>query len=128
LKNTRNSDLSDRRRTAAEATAARLQAFRAAKEAAEPTQLARQAERQAVATARAERRAARERGKTEERERAQAEAADREAAISAAARAGTDARDAVHRNRISRVIEDEAARKAQRDLRYANRKARRGAR
>lgn len=130
MKNTRNNELSDRRRTAADAKAALVQAFQAAKEAAEPTQLAWQAERQAVASAREERRATRERQKTEERERIQAEAAEREAAIVAAARAEIEAREEADKKRISRVVEDEAARraagKAERDRRYANRKARQG--
>lgn len=49
----------------------------------------------------------------------------RVAAIAAAATAEAEAREAAEKNRISRVIEDEAARKAERDRRYANRKARR---
>ena len=93
LKNTRNNKLSDRRKTAAEAKAALLRAFRAAMEAAEPTRLARQVERQAVASAREERRAARERVKAEEWERIWAEAAEREAATAAAARAEIVARE-----------------------------------
>lgn len=120
----RNNELSDRRSSAADAKAALLQAYHAAKAAAEPTQLARQAERVAIAAAREERRAERERVKTEERERIRAEAEEREAAIAAAARAEIDAREAAEKNRISRVLEDEAARKAERDRRYANRKAR----
>jgi hypothetical protein len=124
LKNTRNNELADRRSAAADAKASRLQAFHAAKDAAEPTKLGRQAERQTVALAREERRAARERVKTEEMERVRAEAAEKDAAIAAAARAEIDAREAANKNRISRVIADEAARKAERDRRYANRKAR----
>ncbi|NGO64869.1 hypothetical protein G6N76_14455 [Rhizobium daejeonense] len=124
MRNMRNNDLSDRRSSAADAKAALLQAYRAAKAAAEPTHLARQAERVAIAAAREERRAERERVKIEERERIRAEAEEREAAIAAAARAEIDAREAAEKNRISRVLEDEAARKAERDRRYANRKAR----
>ena len=124
MKNTKNNELSDRRKTAADAKASLLQAFRTAKEAAEPTRLARQQERQEVASAREERRAARERVRSEERKRIQAEAAEREAAIAAAARAEIVARQAADKKRISRVIEDEAARKADRDRRYANRKIR----
>lgn len=124
MRNIRNNEVSERRGSAADAKAALLQAYRAAKAAAEPTQLARQAERVAIAAAREERRAERERVKTEERERIRAEAEEREAAIAAAARAEIDAREAAEKNRISRVLEDEAARKAERDRRYANRKAR----
>ncbi|MCM2396965.1 DUF6481 family protein [Rhizobium sp. S95] len=124
MRNIRNNEVSERRGSAADAKAALLQAYRAAKAAAEPTQLARQAERVAIAAAREGRRAERERVKTEERERIRAEAEEREAAIAAAARAEIDAREAAEKNRISRVLEDEAARKAERDRRYANRKAR----
>lgn len=124
MRNIRNNEVSERRGSAADAKAALLEAYRAAKAAAEPTQLARQAERVAIAAAREERRAERERVKTEERERIRAEAEEREAAIAAAARAEIDAREAAEKNRISRVLEDEAARKAERDRRYANRKAR----
>jgi len=124
LKNTRDNDLADRRGAAADAKAALLQAHRAAKEAAEPSRLERQAERLAVAEAREARRAERERLKLEEQERVRAEAAEQQAIADAAARAEVEAREEAHRRRISRVIEDEAARKAARDLRYANRKAR----
>lgn len=121
--NSRN-DLLDRRSAAADAKASLLQAYRAANEAAEPTRLARQGERLAVAKAREERRAERERVKLEEKERIHAEAAERQAVADAAARAEVEAREATDRDRISRVIEEEAARKAKRDQRYANRKAR----
>lgn len=124
MKNTRDNDLADRRGAAADAKAALLQAHRAAKEAAEPSRLERQAERLAVAEAREARRAERERLKLEEQERVRAEAAEQQAIADAAARAEVEAREEAHRRRISRVIEDEAARKAARDLRYANRKAR----
>ena len=124
MKNTRDNDLFDRRNAAADAKAALLKAYRTAKEAAEPTLLARQKERMAVAEAREARRAKRERLKLEERERVQAESAERQAAADAAARAEVEAREKVEKDRVSRVIEDEAARKAARDLRYANRKAR----
>jgi hypothetical protein len=40
------------------------------------------------------------------------------------ARAEAEEREAAEKNRIQRVIEDEAARKAERDRRYAARKAR----
>ena len=85
---------------------------------------AKQAERVAIAEARDARRAERERVKLEEQTRIAAEAAEREAAIEAAARAEADERDAANKARIARVFEDEAARKAERDRRYAARKAR----
>ncbi|MBB2750164.1 UNVERIFIED_ORG: FKBP-type peptidyl-prolyl cis-trans isomerase [Rhizobium aethiopicum] len=124
MKNARNNELSDRRGAAAEAKAALLNAYRDAKDKAEPTRLAKQAERQAVAAAREERRAERERVKREERAQAEAAEAERQAAAEAEARADAEAREAADKDRIARVIADEAARKAARDLRYANRKAR----
>ena len=124
LKNSKGNDFSDRRSAAADAKASLLQRYRAAKEAAEPTRLARQAERLAVATARQERRAERERVRLEEQERLHKEAAERQAAADAAVNAELEARRAADINRVTRVIEDEAARKAERDRRYANRKAR----
>ena len=121
----KNQDLNDRRSAASDAKAAQLQAYRAAIEAAAPTREARQAERLEIAEARDARRAERERIKLEEQNRIAAEAAEREAAIAAAARAETEARELANKTRIARVLEDEAARKAERDRRYANRKARR---
>lgn len=87
MKNSRNSQLSDRRTASAEAKAALLNAYKTARASDEPARAARQAERASVTAAR------------EERQKSEAE-------------------------RVARVIEDEAARKAVRDLRYANRKAR----
>ena len=121
----KNQDLNDRRSAASDAKAAQLQAYRAAIEAAAPTREARQAERLEIAEARDARRAERERVKLEEQNRIAAEAAEREAAIAAAARAEAEARELANKTRIARVLEDEAARKAERDRRYANRKARR---
>ena len=46
--------------------------------------------------------------------------------LAAAAEAEATARAQAENARVSRVIEDEAARKAARDQRYANRKARQG--
>ena len=58
-----------------------------------------------------------------EQERIQAEAAEYEKAVNVAARAQAEAREKTD-SMIARVISDEAARKAERDQRYANRKAR----
>lgn len=125
MKTVKNKDLNDRRSAANDAKAAQLQAYRAAIEAAAPDREAKQAERLAIAEAREARRAERERIKLEEQNRIAAEAAEREAAIAVAARAEADARELANKTRIARVFEDEAARKAERDRRYANRKARR---
>jgi hypothetical protein len=127
----RDSEFSDRRSTAADAKAALLQAYWAAQEAAEPTREARQAERLAIAEARESRRAEREQVKFDEQKRIAAEAAERDAAIAAEAaaiaaqaRAEIEARETANKNRVARVLADEATRKAERDRRYANRKAR----
>lgn len=133
----------DRRSAAVDAKAALLQAYRAAQEAAAPTREAKQAERLMIVEAREIRQAEREKAKRDEENRIAAELAQREAAIAAAARAETEAREMqeaaiaaaaraeaearemADKNRVTRVLEDEAARKAERDRRYANRKARR---
>lgn len=116
-------DLASRRKAAAESKAASLQAHSAAKESGEPTRLAREQERLGVATARRLRQAERDQAKLEERERAQAMARDAQAAMEAAAKAESEANDKALNDRVSRVIADEAGRKAERDRRYAERKA-----
>lgn len=126
MRNIRNNELSERRSTAGDAKAALLQAYRAAQQAAAPTREAKQAERLAVAEAREARRAEREQAKLEEKNRIAAETLAREAALLAAETADADARELADKNRIARVLEDEATRKAERDQRYANRKARQG--
>jgi phage/plasmid primase-like uncharacterized protein len=77
LRHNRDNDLSDRHTAASVAKAALLAAYRTAKDAAGPEHAAKQAERQAIAAAREERRA--------ERERLKAEALERKAADDAAA-------------------------------------------
>jgi len=124
LRHARNNELTDRRSAAAEAKASLLTAYRAAKTAAEPAQAARQAERISLIEAREGRRAERERLKVENRIRAETVAAQVQAAIEAAAAAEIEARKSTDNARISRVVQDEAARKAERDRRYAARKAR----
>jgi hypothetical protein len=124
MKNARNNDVADRRAASTEAKAALLNAYRAAKTALEPSRLARQAERAAIATAREERRLQRERTKLEEQQRIETDALERQAAIEAVAVAEIEARESAEKARIARVIEDETMRKAERDRRYANRKAR----
>lgn len=129
MRNTRNArtnEVADRRGAAADAKAALLQAYKAAKEAAAPMLEAKQAEQIAVAEARRARQAEREQQKRDDKIRIEAEAAQKQAELDAAASAEEDARKLADKNRIARVIEDEAARKAERDRRYANRKARQG--
>lgn len=129
LRKAKDNDLADRRTAAADAKAALLRGYQATKEAAEPTRLARQAERLAVATAKEERHQERDRIKLEElarqkeQERIKAEAAEYQTAANVAARAQAEAQEKTD-SLIARVISDEAARKAERDQRYASRKAR----
>lgn len=58
--------------------------------------------------------------------RIETEATARQSAVEAAAVAETEARAIAENARVAQVIEDEAVRKANRDRRYANRKARQG--
>lgn len=124
---TRSNDLADRRSAAAGAKAALLDAFRARMAVAEPTRLARQEERRAISAARDERQAERDRLKRElqeqEQRRVDAEAAERLAVVEALAQAERERRSRLD-GLIARTLQDEALRKAERDRRYANRKAR----
>lgn len=120
MKNARNDELSDRRAAAAGAKAALLNAYRSARTTAEPTTMAKRAERMAIAAAREERRLERERVKIAGSERLVTEEAEKLEAAAAEA----EARDMREKSLIARVIVDEAARKAERDRRYASRKAR----
>ena len=119
MKNPRENDFTGRRSDAADAKAALLQAHRTAKNAAEPTRLARQEERQAVAAAREVRQAEAIRMKLEEQERLRRDTL----AADATAKNEAETRDEVEKDLSSRTAEDEAAQKAERDRRYANRKA-----
>lgn len=80
-----------------------------------------------VAAARDARHAERDRLKREkhaqDQQRIEAEAAERQAAVDAVAQAERARRESVD-SLIARVVKDEALRKAERDQRYANRKAR----
>jgi hypothetical protein len=129
LKTMKMNDFADRRSSAVDAKAALLNAYRAEMNAAEPTRIARQQERVALATARNARRNERDRLKAEALELHQAE--ERRVAEAAAyldsanvvARAKIAAEQKTD-NMIARVVSDEATRKADRDRRYADRKAR----
>lgn len=116
--------LSDRLGNAADAKAALLRAYWAAQKASEPTREARQQERLALARARDVRRSFREQEKHDAQARREAELREQEAARAAADKAECNARDLAEDKRIARVLADDAARKAERDRRYANRKAR----
>lgn len=131
MRNATINDLSDRLAAAADARDALLRDYRAKMDATDPARLARQTERLAVATARDDRRAERDLIRLEEREQALRQAQDRIDAEAAklqtvadiAAKAEIEAREKAS-NMIARVIKDEVAQKAERDRRYANRKAR----
>ncbi len=119
-----DNDFASRRNAAAKAKAAQLEAHRAAKEAAEPTRVERQEERIGIADARDVRRAERDQAKQEEQARVKAEELREQAEVVAAANADAVARENALNDRVSRVVGDEAVRKAQRDRRYAERKSR----
>jgi hypothetical protein len=124
LQTAKGSGLSDRRKVAADAKIALVERYRAAMAAAEPDRAAKQADRQAVSSAREGRRAERDRLKTEETERVLAEAAEQAMFVEAEALAAEQARKADGVSRLAKVLADEVTRKAERDRRYANRKAR----
>ncbi len=128
MRTSKKTELAERRGTATEAKAALLQAYRAAQKSA-PQREARQQERILIAEAREARQTAREQARLEEQARLDAEAQERKAVLAKAAKAATaeaDARQHAENQRITRVLDDEAMRKAMRDQRYAARKARQG--
>jgi hypothetical protein len=124
LRHPGDNGFAERRTAAAEAKKQLLAKFATAPKPTDPEMQAKLAERAAIAEAREARRAEREALKAAENERLRAEAAALTAAAEASERAEAEAREAEINNRISRVVEDEAARKAERDRRYAARKAR----
>ena len=131
MSNFKDKTFTDRRTSANEAMAARLAKFRAKPAPDDPEVLAREAARKAVLEAREIRTAERAVAKAEllarEAEEQAARAlvleAEKAAAVVAAAEAEI-AKKAAQNERASRVMADEAARKAERDERYAARKAR----
>ena len=112
LKN-KDADFVERRTAAKDAKAALLEKMKAKQN--DPAVEARRAERAAIVAARNEREAA----KRAEAERLAREEAERLEAEKAA-------KAAEDNKLINRMVEDEAARKAARDERYAARKARKG--
>jgi Family of unknown function (DUF6481) len=112
-------ELAERRAAAAAAKKLLLKKFETAPKPSDPDMVAKRAEREAVAAARETRRVERERSVQEERDRQIVEAA----AVARAASAQADALEAEATNRIARVATDTAERKAERDRRYAARKA-----
>lgn len=112
----RTNDFNDRREAAANARKAALERFKARPPADDPAVLAKQAERLAVAEAREKRRAEREAIRKAEEERLAAEKL-------AAELADLQRREEEARRRAEAEELMQAAQKAARDLRYANRKS-----
>ena len=110
---TKDADFVERRAAAKDAKAALLEKMKARKN--DPAAEARRAERAVIVAAREER----EDAKREEADRIAREEAERQ-------EAERTAKEAEDNKLINRVVEDEAARKAARDARYAARKARKG--
>ncbi len=114
-----DNSFADRRKTAEDAKRKLLTKFASAPKGDDPALQERLAARDAVAAARTARRAERDALKAAERERMLIEAA-------AAAEAETEAKQSEIETRVARIAADEAERKAERDRRYAARKARKG--
>jgi hypothetical protein len=112
-------ELNERRAAAIEAKKLLLKKFESAPKADDPEVIAKRAEREAIVAAREARKAERDRLAKLEEERKLAEAE----ALAKAAAAEAEALAAEAKNRIARVVLDEAERKAERDRRYAARKA-----
>lgn len=119
MRNNKDDDHASRRNSASDAKAALLEAHKTGKAAAETSRLAREEAKIPAAEARAERQAEKARMQLEEQQRIEAEAA----AAEAAARAEDDAREQAEKDMVSRVVKDQAELKAERDRRYAARKA-----
>ena len=129
MKIARGSELSDRRKLAADAKASLIERYRAAMASNDPERAAKAADRQAISAARDERRAERERLKAEEKQEKQRllqEAAERERAAEAEVLRAEQERKAADASRIAKVVEDHTARKMERDRRHADRKSLRG--
>lgn len=124
LKHNDPKNFADRRQEAAEAKKKLLEKFAKAPKADDPEVAAKRAERAAIAAAREERRAERERLKREEQEKKAAEEAARAEAAAAKAAEEERERNASKHAMIEQIAADQAAKKAERDRRYAARKAR----
>ncbi|MEO3384801.1 DUF6481 family protein [Mesorhizobium sp. CAU 1741] len=117
----------ERRQSAVEARKALLErAMAKLPDPNDPEVIAKQEERKAAAEAKAQRQAERERQKREKAEAEIREREEREAAAKAAAEAEANAKEEAERSMVSRLLADEADRKAKRDAKYAARKARKG--
>jgi hypothetical protein len=112
-------ELSERLTASADAKKLLLKKFDNAPKPTDPEMVAKRAEREAIVAAREIRRAEKERLAQEELARKQAEAEE----LAAAALAEAEAAKIEANRHVARVLADEAERKAERDRRYAARKA-----
>lgn len=126
MRHPNDSSFAERRKTAADAKRELLAKFVSAPKPGDPAMQERRAAREAISAAREVRRAERDALKAAENERILMEAVALTTAAEADEKAAAEARQLEINNRISRVVADEAARKAERDRRYAARKARQG--
>jgi hypothetical protein len=125
LKNNAHPSFTDRKQHAAEAKKKLLEKFKTAPKLDDPELAAKRAEREAIAAARETRRLERERLNAETQARKAAERLAREEAALAAEQAEIAAREAEEKLELERHVAEEAAKKAERDARYAARKKRR---
>ncbi|ANL25785.1 hypothetical protein AMJ96_PD00584 (plasmid) [Rhizobium sp. N113] len=121
LKHQSDNSFSERRKSAESARRQLIAKFESAPKPTDPVMQERLAAREAVASARTARRAERDAMKAVENDRLLREAAALAEVAEAHHRAEAEARQLEANNRVT----DEAARKAERDRRYAARKARR---
>lgn len=124
MRHVNDNGFAERRKASAEAKQQLLKKFETAPKPNDPEMLAKREERLAVSAAREARRAERERLKQEKHDRRLAEVAALAEAAAAEAEAMAEAQHAEMKSRIARVVADDAERKAERDRRYAARKAR----
>ncbi|MBX5235746.1 hypothetical protein HJC02_26300 [Rhizobium sp. NLR4a] len=125
MKHPSDNSFSERRKSAESARRQLIAKFESAPKPTDPVMQERLAAREAIASARTARRAERDAMKAAENDRLLQEAAALADVAEAHQRAEAQARQLEANNRIARVVADEAARKAERDRRYAARKARR---
>lgn len=124
MKHSPNKDISDRQSNSQSAKAALLQAYKNAKAAADLTHATRSSARVALVAAREARRSEREFIKQAELDKLAAVEAARLEAVLAAEHAAAETRAIESQARMASLLGDAAAKKMERDRRYANRKAR----
>lgn len=124
MKHILNKDINDRQSASNSSKAALLQAYRDAKSAAELIRESRNAERSALVAAREVRQQERATSKQAEIRKRETELAEKETKRVADLAAAAEATELASKERMAKLLGDEAAKKMERDRRYANRKAR----